>query len=158
MEYSIEKKSEMTFVGYVTKINVSKGQGFEQIPKLWSKIFDENLFAGLMKYADDLGPVGISYDYDMNTGDFKYMIAVRSDTNELPNTEKLHLEEQVYGIFKSVGSMPAAIQKTIRYFHNEWLPNSEYKHNGIAEIEVYPDGNNKSDDYVSYLWATISKK
>jgi AraC family transcriptional regulator len=158
MEYSIKTKPEMTFVGYTTVIDVSKGQGFEQIPKLWSKVMEENLFNGLMEYKDDIGAVGISYDYEMNTGNFKYMIGVRSNTDKLPNTEKLHLSEQEYGIFKSVGKMPTAIQQTIQYIHKEWLPTSEYRHTGNAEIEVYPDGNTHSDEYVSYVWVTIAKK
>lgn len=158
MEYKIEKKPEMTFTGYTTVIDVSNGKGFEQIPKLWSKLFDENLFEGLMEYKDELGALGISYDYDINTGNFKYMIGVRSEVDDLKNTEKLVLKESVYGVFKSVGKMPTAIQNTIQNFHKEWLPNSGYRHTGAAEIEVYLDGDTMSDEYVSYLWVTIAKK
>lgn len=158
MEYSIEKKQEMTFVGYTTKIDVSKGKGYDQIPKLWNKVMTDNLYDNLKKYMDDLGPVGISYDYDMNTGNFKYMIGIRSNTNEISNTEKLVLKEQEYAMLKAVGPMPDAIQQAIQYFHNKWLPSSGYKHSGDAEIEIYSDGNPSSDDYLSYLWVTIIKK
>ena len=157
MEYSIEKKAEMTFVGYITKVDASNGEGYSQIPKLWGKVMEENLFEDLKNYMDDLGPVGISYDYDMNTGNFKYMIGIRSNSKELKNFERLVLKEQEYGIFKSVGPMPKAIQETIEKFHNEWLPSSGYRHTGEAEIEIYSDGNPSSEDYISYLWATIIK-
>lgn len=157
MDFIVEKKSAMIFTGYVTDVIISKGKGYDQVPKLWSKVMQDNLFAGLIKYKDNLGPVGIGYDYDLATGNFKYMIGVRSNTDELKNTEKLHLEEQEYAVFKAVGPMPSAIQKTIEKFHNEWLPSSEYRHSGKAEIEIYSDGNPVSEDYVSYLWATVTK-
>lgn len=158
MEYNVEKKPAMTFTGYVVDIDVNKGEGFARIPKLWNEIMEKNLFSGLLKHGDDLGPVGISYGYDMKTGNFKYMIGVRKDTNELLNTEKLHLDEQEYVMFKIIGPIPLALQNTIKNFHSEWLPNSEYRHNGNAEIEIYSDGDTSSNDYVSYLWATIVKK
>lgn len=158
MDYKIEKKSSMTFTGYVTEIDIINGKGYSQIPALWSEVMEKNLFQGLIKYKDDLGPVGISYDYEMETGNFKYMIGIRSNTTELKNTHKLYLNEQTYGIFKAIGKMPDAIQETIQKFHTEWLPNSGFKHNGNAEIEVYSDGDPSKDDYVSYLWATIEKK
>ena len=157
MDFSIEKKGEMEFRGYVTDVLASKGKGYEQIPNLWSKVMKENLFENLARYSDDLGPVGISYGFDMKTGDFKYMIGVRSNTDQLKNTEKLHLETQEYAVFKAVGPLPEALQTTIKKFHDEWLPQSEYKHSGKAEIEIYSNGNPSRDDYVSYFWASVTK-
>lgn len=158
MEVKIEKKEEMIFTGYVTDILISKGKGYDQIPKLWQKVTQEGLFNQLAEYSDELGPVGISYDFDMKTGDFKYMIGIRNNIDQIEHTKKLSLDAQAYAVIKVIGPLPSALQHTITYFHNQWLPQSEYSHSGKAEIEIYSNGDPSKDDYVSYFWASVKHK
>lgn len=62
-----------------------------------------------------------------------------------------------WAVFTSVGPMPSAIQNVWERIYKEWFPATGYEHAGTAELEVYPEGDNGSDDYRCEVWIPVVK-
>jgi AraC family transcriptional regulator len=102
---------------------------------------------------------GICFESGASEKDFPYSIAIASEGSE--PAEGLTADvipAYTWAVFKSVGAMPDAIQKLWRKIYAEFFPGGEYKQCGNLDMEVYPDGDMDSPDYVSEIWIPVEKK
>ncbi len=58
--------------------------------------------------------------------------------------EARHIPAAAYAIFTHRGPI-AGLGATYRYIHDQWLPQSGYRHGGSAEIEMYGSGFTNAD-------------
>ena len=157
MDYKIIKKDNLNFKGFVREYTTDGGENFKGIPVFWQEIMGGGVFQELITKSDELGVVGMCYDFNNETNTFKYMIGIRTE-EELANSVEVSFKDETFVSFKSEGALPAAIQKVIGQVFNEWFPSSNYEHSGGPEIEVYPKGDGSKEDYVCYYWVPIKEK
>lgn len=158
VNYKLVHKDKLNFTGYMINVNSKDGQNFVDIPKLWQDVMKDGRFEYLLQHMDEMGVVGICYGFNMETEDFKYMIGVRNAELEGEEYTKVSFEPETFAAFEAKGALPKSIQDTTNYIYQEWFPSSNYEHTGGPEIEVYPQGDGFSEDYVCYYWIPIKQK
>ncbi len=157
MNYEIVELDDLTFVGLAETVSTVDNKNFQDIPKMWQTFGEKQLFQKLGDLADELGFVGMSYNFNFDTETFDYMIGIR--TNQLiESLSKVSFKKQTFAKFKLVGALPQSMQQAIPKIFNEWLPQSKYKHSNGPEIEVYSEGDSKSPDYICYYLLPITSK
>lgn len=157
MKFNIIHKKELSFTGYFIEVTTENQQHFKDIPSFWQQIMTDGRFQYLLEHSNELGVVGIIYDWKEKTKEFKYMIGVENiiDNNEL---ESITFKEETFAAFEAKGALPNSIQELIPRIYSEWVPTSDYVHSGGPELEVYPKGDGGSEDYISYYWIPVKKK
>lgn len=50
------------------------------------------------------------------------------------------------------------IQQVTERIFQEWLPATGYEHAEAPELEVYPGGDTRADDYRCEVWIPVVKK
>ena len=169
MDYTIEKKSATTFIGFVREFDVKTS--YQDIPKFWDEI-NEKVMAPLQNR--DFEPksdiekaivdnavceYGICIEEDVKSGGkFKYMIGGKYNGGDVPEGMELYeVPALEWAIFNVVGPMPGALQSVNSKIYKEWLPNSEYSIATGVDIEWYSDGDTQDANYQSAIWIPIKK-
>lgn len=158
MKFNIINESKMTFTGYEKEFSTINGENFTEIPKFWQQVMNDGTFSLLLPETDELGVVGLCYGFNTETSSFKYMIGVRRAHLEIEHTVSKVFEEQTFAVFEAKGALPDSLQGVIKNVYSEWLPNSNYVHDGDPEIEVYPGSDAKPEDYICYYWLPVKEK
>jgi AraC family transcriptional regulator len=158
MNYKIEEKPQMRFVGKKEAVSCIGGQNFLRIPQLWQEISTGGTYDKLIALSNG-NPTGVLGICANSRGDdFDYFIASSSDAEVPKGMEELVIPAGLWVVFQCVGPMPKAIQEVWKRIHTEWFPTSGYEHTGGAELEWYSDGDSDADDYLSEIWIPIVKK
>lgn len=158
MNYKIEEKPGMRFVGKKEAVSSINGQNAIRIPQMWEETFKEGTFDKIMALSNGkpCGALGICANFRGTESD--YYIASSSDEQVPEGMDELIVPAGLWVIFQCVGPMPKAIQDIWKQIYTEWLPSSGYEHSGGAEIEWYSDGDNGAEDYLSEVWIPVIKK
>lgn len=158
MNYKIEEKPSMRFVGKKEAVNCIGGQNFVRIPQIWEEVFEEGSFDRILELSNGnpTGVLGICANF--REKEFDYFVASSSEKEVPEGMEELTIPAGLWVVFQCVGPMPSAIQEVWKRVYTEWFPNSGYEHAGEAEIEWYSDGDGDAVDYVSEIWIPIIKK
>lgn len=156
MQYRIEEKKGMRFVGYAEEVSMLDGQNFTHIPQIWNE-FSKERCATLETYRNGTyaGVFGaITFAGKPDT--MLYWIAVPSERTDLAEgMAEMKVEPQTYAVFETT---MADIQTTTKRIFSEWMPNSGYEHAESAEFEYYPDGDMSDDaQYMAEIWIPIYK-
>ena len=157
MEFKLVQQGAMTFTGFSKEFSNVDGKNYQDIPMFWGELFQSGKHGLLVPEQDELGTVGISYDWSNENNTFKYMVGIRNDA-EIPETSKVTFEPRTYAVFTAVGACPKSIQDTVDYIHRDFLPNGKYRHAGGPEIEVYPAGDARENDYICYYWIPVVER
>ena len=159
MDYQIIKKGKLSFIGYEKEVTSVNGENFKIIPAFWQEVMADGRFQKMIQNVrTEMGVVGVCYDYDFETSKFKYMIGIEDTGLEVENGVKIEFDSEIYASFQVKGALPDSFQKTVKYIYNEWFPSSDYEQVNGCEIEVYPEGDTQSEDYVCYYLVPVTKK
>lgn len=156
INYRIEKKEAFRIIGLRKNLNTDIEYNFENIPIFWTDTKKSEIFPELYKLITPDFPkiLGVTVYKDNKT--LYYYIAVKTD-EILPDTFEYIVPSATWVIFECTGAAPESIQKLYRQFYTEWLPTSGYELGNAPEIEVYTEGDIKSDNYKSEIWFSIKK-
>lgn len=168
MDYTIEKKKELKFIGFVKEFDMKTS--YQDIPKYWDEVYS-NIVTPLMQRGfkasnaieqaivdNSIGEFGVCIDDVSGDGKFKYMIAGYYNGGNVPEGMIVYeAPELEWAIFKAVGPMPGALQSVNTKIFKEWLPNSEYSIAAELNVEWYSKGDTKSSNYESAIWVPIKK-
>ena len=157
MDYKLIEQDEMTFTGFTKEFDNDEGKDYQDIASFWGELFQMEKHGLLLPDEDELGVVGVSYDWSNEEETFQYMVGVRNDV-EIPGTVKVTFEPKIYARFEVVGACPQSIQDVVDYIHTDFLNEWEFKHAGGPEIEEYPPGDAREDTYVCYYWVPVVKR
>ena len=158
MDYRIEKKCALSFVGYKKKFTGDLQERFEQERDFWVNTRKEQ--DALMEIRKE--PF-IWYDINTNFSDdgYDHYIAVLSDKDNIEGLEIITVPELTYAIFETKRmSYPTLAHLDLRKkIVSEWLPSSEYLLAEGPEITVThwfkkPD---KEKRFIE-LWIPVEKK
>jgi AraC family transcriptional regulator len=158
MNYKIEEKPRMRFIGKKEAVNCVGGQNFLRIPQIWQEVCEAGTFDQIMALSNGSpsGVLGICANF--RDKEFDYFIASSSDELCPEGMDELVIPEGLWVVFQCVGPMPTAIQDVWKRVYTEWFPSSGYEHAGGAELEWYSDGDGDAEDYISEIWLPIIKK
>lgn len=161
MNYRIEKKDAFRIVGPKITANHSpeSEEGFTVVPKFWGRATAEGLVPKLCMQmdSDPKGVLGVSVGDWANGTNFDYYIAVASTQPAPEGMEEYEVPACTWAIFECKGAMPDAMQNLQRRIVTEWLPTSGYKYADAPDIEQYCEGDQRSDDYVCWVWLPVEK-
>ena len=158
MNYRIEKKEAFRIVGVKRHYEFNVEQNFAEVPMFWKETAESGIIPQIcsLMNKEPFGVLGISSC--MNGQDFDYFIAVASD-NEVPDGMcEYNVPECTWAIFESVGPLPETLQNLQKCIVTEWLPTSGYEYANAPDIEVYTEGDQRSEDYRCETWLPITKK
>ncbi|GGG64569.1 AraC family transcriptional regulator [Paenibacillus radicis (ex Gao et al. 2016)] len=145
MNYEIVTKPSFTVIGYSIRTRNADGQNTRDIPAFWSRYMQEGLGKRLYEQASSNAEYGICDDFDMESGEFSYIIGVQAKEGaEAPEgTVTRHYPEQTYAVFTTPQAdsdhFTDSIQNTWTAIFSEWFPHSSYEHAGAAEFEYYDE-------------------
>ncbi len=158
MNYKIETKEAFRIVGVSKHYEMNIEENFKEVPKFWQKTMITGKIPKILKLNDTepKGLLGVSTC--MNGKDFDYYIAAASSLETPKKFDEYTIPSCTWGIFECVGALPNSIQELQKRIVTEWLPTSGYEYADAPDIEVYFEGNQKSEDYVCEVWIPLSKK
>ncbi len=145
MQHQLIHKPAFTIVGYSIRTQNVDGQNNRDIPAFWQRYMQEKLGANLHGLAVSTAEYGICDDFDMETGEFSYVIGVEAGPDAVvPDGAIMRsYPEQLYAVFTTPKAGPdkftEAIQNTWAVIFGEWFPGSGYRHAPAAEFEYYDE-------------------
>jgi AraC family transcriptional regulator len=157
MEYRTVRLDAFSVIGMKEFMSVENGENFTKIPQMWAGLPEETMNRlGELSNLEPLGVLGVCAG--MHNNGFDYWIAAAT-TKECPaGFEKLDIPATQWVVFDVIGTMPDAMQDTVKQVFNEWLPSSGYQHADAPEMERYSVGNMSLPDYQSELWIPVIKQ
>lgn len=158
MEYKIEKKEAIRIVGVKERFTMNVEESFAKVPVFWQETTRKGMIPQMCSVMNQepSGVLGISACMDGN--EFDYYIGVASDKPVPEGMSELVIPACTWAIFESTGPMPDALQNLQKRIYTEWLPTSGYEYADVADIEVYPEGDQFSDSYKCEAWLPVVKK
>jgi AraC family transcriptional regulator len=145
MEFRIVTKPGFDVIGYSIRTRNADGQNNRDIPAFWQRYLQEKMGERLHGQAVSNAEYGICDDFDMEAGEFSYIIGVEArEGAEAPEgTVSRHYPEQTYAVFTTPkvrhDQFSESIQNTWMAIFGEWFPHSGYEHSAAAEFEYYDE-------------------
>ncbi len=152
MDYKIEKKDSFKVVTKTRKF--TSEESANGIPMFWSEYASEGL------HQQVCGMLGICFPTESGCQEFEYGIGCEEKcVKQIPEGFiTIDIPSYTWAIFKCVGAMPDAIQNMWKRIYSEWLPQSKYELIPGYDIELYTEGDTKSEDYISEIWIPVKEK
>ncbi|MEK8130749.1 AraC family transcriptional regulator [Paenibacillus filicis] len=145
MEFRVVTKPGFDVIGYSIRTRNKDGQNNRDIPAFWQRYLQEKQGQALYEQAASTAEYGICGDFDMDTGEFTYIIGVEAKEGAIvpEGAIRRHYPEQTYAVFTTPKAahdqFTTAIQSTWNAIFSEWFPQSGYEHGGAAEFEYYDE-------------------
>ncbi|NLD26397.1 MAG: AraC family transcriptional regulator, partial [Acholeplasmataceae bacterium] len=162
MEYRIEEKAAFKIIMRDKAFDSETAR--QDIPLFWDDVKSDGTMGklcGYMNYTGDFSGsiIGVCFDDEsLRAGCFRYGIGVEYCKDEKTDLTILDVSAHTWVIFKCLGPLPEAIQKTWDRIYREFFPTTEYEAIPGIDMEVYPDGDNTSENYWSEIWIPIRLK
>lgn len=159
MNYRIEEKPALSFIGYKTRFTGDASGRFEQERDFWVNTRHEQSILAPMRDTKE----NIWYDVNTNFDDegYDHSIAVTSGQNPPEGFERIEIPAQIYVICETErAEFPTLLHGDLRKkIITEWLPSSDYVLAETPEIAV-THWFQRSDDEQRYieLWMPVERK
>jgi len=149
LEYYITEKDSLDILGIGKKIELNMEKNFSEIPDFWNENIKNKNIEKLLKYNEkDKNILGVSL---YNNKEVWYYIAVFNDREGEDGMERHKIPGGTWAVFRCSSPFLENSQKIYRRFYTEWLPYSGYTYAETADIEIYPDSNEKDME----IWFSI---
>jgi AraC family transcriptional regulator len=144
MEPRIVSKKAFHVMGIELETTTEEGKNFVEIPQFWQQVIQKNQIKNIPKKKQPNTVLGICMDFRAY-GTFSYIIGSEViHTDDTPDDMvSKKIPDANYAVFTARGKMPDSIQNATKYIYQEWLPESQYRHAGSPEFELYDE---RSDD------------
>ncbi|MCJ7856012.1 AraC family transcriptional regulator [Lachnospiraceae bacterium NSJ-143] len=157
MNYRIESKKEFRIVGRRHHFTGGIDESFKKAPDIWLKAQNDTIPV-LCRIIDTevKGVLGVCTMAAAR--EFDYYIAVVSDKPVPEGMEEYTVPAADWAVFECVGPMPQSVQNMQKRIALEWFPTSGYKYANAPDVELYCEGDIKSEDYRCEIWIPVVKK
>ena len=158
MNYKIVEKPEFKIIGKQIRVRNDNGDNFRLIPEFWGKCINDgtmDVLHNLPNIIDRKVCMGMCADCD-GSNTFSYIICVQVENfDTLPEgmTAKT-IPAAKYAVFTAKGTIPQAIQDTIKYIYSKWFTSSGYVRAETEDFEYYDERsveNNESTEVDIYI-------
>ena len=155
MEYRIEQKPEIRIVGMGMPLSQNIEENFQAVPALWAKATQQDTITSLLNVMnrEPMGILGVSACYGEQ---WRYLIAVASDSETPDGLEYLTIPAATWAVFPGVGKMPDDIQLLEKRIVTEWLPTSGYEYADAPDVERYLNADPQNAQFE--VWIPVRKK
>lgn len=158
MDYRIVERKAFYVAGEARRFSTKDGENFKNIPKFWGEFKESGACERLQSNFGSKEMLGICMEMEQENEQITYMIGIEGKADFGSEFVTKEIPASTWAVFKSVGPVPAAIQKVWERIFQEWFPSTGFEHAGTAEFELYPDGNANAEDYVCEVWIPVVKK
>ncbi len=144
MKHQIVTKPAFDIIGYSIR-TTNDGQNHQDIPAFWQRYIAQQQGKTLQPLAASNAEYGICDEFDMESGEFSYIIGVEAQEGATPpeGAIRRHYPEQTYAVFTTPAvpheQFTTAIHQTWQTIFSEWFPESGYEHAAAAEFEYYDE-------------------
>ncbi len=151
MNYKIIEKEEIRIIGVKKWFSTKNENQMNEIPKMWKNLPKdiEHLIMG-DEHGDCVGVCGKMYDEG-----FEYWIGSITDRICPKGLEELIIPKSKWAIFEIFGELPSSLQEVFKRIYAEWLPNSEFTHANLPEIEYYYSDDSFLPNYKTEIWIPL---
>ncbi len=158
MDYRMEEKPKMRFVGWKETVSKVNENNFQRIPLIWNEVYENGMYEKIEQLSNQKpsGVLGICSDFEEDS--LGYYIASATNQEVPQGMEEIVVPAGLWVIFPCVGPLPGAMQAVWKKIYTEWFPSSGYEHAGEAEIEWYSEGEGDAHDYLSEIWIPVVKR
>ena len=170
MDYRVEKLDEFQLIGVEREFPMESS--YQNLPRFWDEFIKAEcapLWAGKKPETArekavcecSTGEFGVCIDEGCPAGRFRYMIAGRYDSREVPEGLTVFtLPALEWAKFRCSGPMPEALQSVNTKIFQEWLPgNPEFEIAQGTNIEWYSmEKDTSAPDYESEIWIPVKRK
>ena len=170
MDYRVEKLDEFQLIGVEREFPMESS--YQNLPRFWDEFIKAEcapLWAGKKPETArekavcecSIGEFGVCIDEGCPAGRFRYMIAGRYDSREVPEGLTVFtLPALEWAKFRCSGPMPEALQSVNTKIFQEWLPgNPEFEIAQGTNIEWYSmEKDTSAPDYESEIWIPVKRK
>lgn len=158
MNYRIERKAEMTFIGYKKKFTGELSERFEQEETFWLETRKEQeLLIAICNESNTWYEINTNFTDDS----YDHYICVLSEKEIPEGFERISVPELTYAIFETERMIyPTLVHSNLRKkIISEWLPSSEYLLAEGPEITVthWFKKPNREKRYIEF-WIPVQKK
>lgn len=162
MEYKILELPSFKVLEKAETHSVLNSSNLNTIPDFWDRAKKDGTIDTLVKNfkAGESDIYGICCGKSLNKDNiFEYAIACRCcDDCTAPDGFRVReIPAGTWAEFTCKGAMPEAVQQTWHRIVTEFFPASDLIPTYEMDIEVYPEGDMLSKDYVSRIMVTIKK-
>lgn len=159
MEYRIEDRGEFEVIGKAERITCRDGENFRRIPQFWDECCSDGTYEKMLSKAKGNTTFGICMDMELEKEQFSYMVAGEYDGSSPKDGLTVRkIPASTWAVFTSRGPLPGSIQRVTEKIFQEWFPATGYEHADAPELEVYLEGDTKSEDYECEVWIPVVKK
>jgi AraC family transcriptional regulator len=158
MEFKIMEKDSFTIVGKGKTVSTVNGENHHAIPAFWEESDQNGFTFELAKKCGPMGLLGVCLQFNQEKQELLYFIGAEKNIDVLPEDweEKL-IPAASWAVFESNGPLPDSIHKVWEKINSEWFPSSGYEHANAPDLEVYPEGDTKNENYRCEVWIPIIK-
>lgn len=148
MQPRLQERPAKSLIGYAIRTSVGDNRNEQAITEFWKRHLGSPQERRLRELALTDDEYGICADFDADSGDFSYTIAMEADpAAPLPDGAVRHQWQPVTCAVFTVppvadpADFPLAIQQTWQLIMEQWFPDSGYVHADGDECERYQFGN-----------------
>lgn len=158
MEYRIVKQPGFQVVGRTIQLDMQISEEKRIIPAFWQQCERDGTLDSLRTLNGNQELLGIcSSNYEDEVQ--RYMVAAKYDGPTLSMAyESFHIPASTWSVFQSTGPMPTALHNVWNNIVEDWFPATGYQHTGGPELEVYGEGDYRTEDYKCEIWIPIQMK
>jgi AraC family transcriptional regulator len=145
MDFRIVRKPAFKVIGYELRTSTADGENLRNIPAFWQEYLQKGWGCNIPNRVHQDSPVelGICHSFDMESGNFAYLIGMEAEhfenvPDDLVCREFMPAEYAVFTTPKVPHEQfSSSIQSTWKSIFEEWFPHSGYEHAGTPEFELY---------------------
>lgn len=163
MDHRIETKEAFELIVKKKRFPKNTELTVAEISGFWAQCSKDGTVDRIISYADDKifgkNIVGVSFEYEGDNNEFPYGIGASYGGRKMTDDDLsvVSVPAHTYIVFKCIGKMPEAFQKTCQYICTEFFPTSEYQPIGL-EFEAYPSPDVQNSDYTCEIWVAAEKR
>jgi len=164
LDYRIVKRAGFSMTGLPRRIPAEPECDAQAIPAFWAEAGADGRLGRLVKRIPAGSPLriaGVCTEHAAPGGELAYLIAIETpaDRQGLPEgCVDLWVPPSTWGVFESVGPLPAALQETWLRIWEEWLPASGYQETEGPQLETFLSMDAEDPHFRNEIWIPLMKK
>ena len=161
MNYKIINANEFTVLEKAEQHSIVDEENKNTIPEFWTRCKRDGTIGTLLESLEgDDELLGICYNNQYSDSQtFEYAIAGKCKNNQTApeGFRIMTIPARTWIEFECIGAMPEAIQEMWHKICSEFFPTSNYKPTYEMDIEVYPNGDMESENYISFIRVPVEE-
>ena len=129
----------------------------QDIGRFWMECCQNGTYNTLMSSSQGKCPLGLCYNCQADDS-FDYMVGVEYSGPAVEGMELLNVPKATYAVFECKSDNEGALTALWTRLMNEWLPNSEYRHAGTPDMEVYYQWDCAKKIFHTEVWIPVVPK